>query len=190
MKIFNLLSKALTGYKSKSRILKGHKVMYRYVHKPVLFDAFTMLLDFNSHHEIAKVIPTTEHLLNEIENLPFWNLKDQSPAVIFSSVIHNERFQVNRHVHHLEHKPCSKYEFYLGDEKLANFARVYDYGASIKSFLKSQENTSPIFEGIDSQPFVIPLESNEKFLAENFGHSQFWRIYQWDKLKQLISVLS
>ncbi|WP_297338009.1 hypothetical protein [Algoriphagus sp.] len=189
MKIFNLLSKALTGYKSRTKILKGHKVTYRYVGKPVLFDAFTMLMDFDSHHKVAQVISPTERLLAEIENLPFWDLPSQSPAVTFSTTIHNQAFQVNRYVHHLEHKPCSKYEFYLENQKLANFVRVYDYGASIKLFLESQVNTSPKFDEIESQPFVVNGGSNEKFLAENFGHSQFWKIQDWGRLKQLITSL-
>ncbi|MFC3414160.1 hypothetical protein [Algoriphagus hitonicola] len=189
MNIFNLLSKALTGYKSKSKLVKGQKVTYRYVGKPVLFDAFTMLMDFNSHYEVAKIITPNLSFQTEIGNLPFWDLKDQNPAVVFSALLNNERFQVNRYVHHLDHKPCSKYEFYLGDQKLANFARVYDYGATIKKFLIKQKNHIPDYETLQNQPFTVDLENDRKFLAENFGHSQFWKIDQWNKLSELIEYL-
>lgn len=189
MNIFNLLSKALTGYKSKTKIVKGHKVTYRYVGKPVLFDAFTMLIDFNSHHKVAHAIPTHPRLLTEIENMPLWEINNQSPAVVFTAILDIGRFHVNRYVMHLEHKPCSKYEFYLDDQKMANFARVYDYGATIKKFLSHQKSNIPEIETLQNQPFTVDLGNDQKFLAENFGHSQFWKIYQWEKLKQFIEYL-
>ncbi|SDD38960.1 hypothetical protein SAMN04488104_102759 [Algoriphagus faecimaris] len=185
MNVFNFLNKTLTGYRAKTKEVNGQKLSYQYAGKPVLFDPFQMLKDMSFQLDQAKSLKADEPFAQELKSLELMSREGLLPTVICRSNLGNIKFSAKRYVKNPGNKPCSTYEFFIDENTIARFSRIYDYGASFDSFCRRTE----VFEQLTGEegPASLRFElgSNELFLAENFGHSQFWHIQDWAQLQQI-----
>ncbi|OOG68930.1 hypothetical protein [Algoriphagus sp. A40] len=188
MSIISFFNSVLSGQKSKSRIIEGFEVSYRYSGKGVLFDPITMLRDLKYKLESNQV--TTGELcvsLGEIVDQQL-NFNDQLvPTVEAKFKIENEYLKVQRYVMTFESIPCSWYDFFLDQIPLCTFQRRYDYG---KDFEMIKEKFAS-FTSNQPSPMSNYWENrqNEGLFLEHFGHTQIWVLHSVSGLKQVWNKL-
>ena len=188
MRLLNFFNKALTGYKSKSHILNGLRVDYQYAGKPVLFDPFVMLNNLGFQYPQSRVLNSSPGLKRELSAMECLNIEGLIPSVICSMEIPMGKLEVKRYVKKLGDKPCSNYVFFLEGEKFAHFSRIYDYGETIGSVLGTQEISDQLKGKENPKILCFHMAQNEKFLIENFGHSHFWHVLDWQLFDALHST--
>ncbi|WP_332911490.1 hypothetical protein [Algoriphagus boritolerans] len=112
MSILNFFSKAVTGYKNKTRTLLGHKVVYKYTGKSVLFDPFTMIRELQYRFQDATILDCPVNLEEEILTQELREPEYVLPNVIFTCKIPEGEFRVKRFVRNPGNKPISIYDFF------------------------------------------------------------------------------
>jgi len=188
MRIFNFLNKALTGYKTKSQMINGFRVDYKYAGKPILFDPFGMLKNLEFQYPNFSVLNSSPGLKKDLPAMDCLNANDLIPTVLCSIEIPQGKLKVKRFVKKSRDKSCSIYTFFLNDKKIAHFIRIYDYGETFISLLETQEIIDQLKGKEVSKALCFHFGPNEKFLIENFGHSHFWHIWDWTLIEDLNAI--
>lgn len=155
---------------------------YRYSGKPVFFDPIAMI------QEASYKIKSSRFVFNEnIESLRREEQFDHGelePSVSVSWIQDNNEMKAFRFVKADSYKASSLYEFYSNDSLFATFLRIYDFGKdfeNLKSTFKKE-----IDQSIENITGLKILSSSESILyAENFGHSQFWKLKVGSDLKDI-----
>lgn len=169
----SLLSKIFIGYKIKKKLVKGIPMVYRYSGKPVFFDPISMI------QEASFKIKSTDLLLSgnleTVQHEEQFEHGELEPSVSVSWKQNDKEMKAYRFVKADSQRASSLYEFYSGNILFASFLRIYDFG---KDFEKLKESFTIQF-GIDLENMKgIKIQSSKDSVlyAENFGHSQFWRL--------------
>lgn len=188
MSLFSFFNNVLSGQKSKTRIIDGFEVSYRYRGKAVLFDPITMLRDFKYKLEGGQAkFGELCGGLGEIEDQDLI-LKEQLPPTVTAKFrIGDEILEVERCVKTFGTVPCSRYTFFLDQNLLCTFQRMYDYG---KNFASCRDRLTPyIHNPSDLETNFWKNNQNEGLFLEHFGHTQLWALYSvsevdriWNKL--------
>lgn len=184
MSIFSFFNNVLAGQKTKTRIIDGFEVSYRYSGKAVLFDPITMLRDLKYKLESNQI--STGELCVSLGEIVDPNLifKEQLvPTVVAKLNFENESLEVQRCVKTFDTVPCSRYDFLLNQQPLCTFQRMYDYG---KSFALSRERISPfIHDKSNFEDNFWKNGQNEGLFLEHFGHTQLWVLHSISDLEQV-----
>lgn len=173
MDAISILSKIFIGYKTKKKLVKGIPMVYKYSGKPVFFDPISMIQEAS-----FKISSSRLDLKKGLEDLQ----KDEQfehgklePSVSVSWNQNNKKMKAFRFVKADSDKASSLYEFYANDSLFATFLRIYDFGKDFENFKSSLKNQIPndseMVKGIK-----IQVNADTIFYAENFGHSQFWKL--------------
>ncbi|SHO59400.1 hypothetical protein [Algoriphagus zhangzhouensis] len=180
MDAISLISKFLIGYKIKRKLVKGIPMEYRYSGKPVFFDPISMI------QEASFKIDSTDLILNEnsesFQRDGQFNHGELEPSVSVSWKQNDKNMKAYRFVKADSQKASSLYEFYSGDILFATFLRIYDFGKDfemLKDSFKIQ-----IGDKVDAMKGLKIQGSKDSILyAENFGHSQFWKLFSYSEIK-------
>lgn len=189
MSFLNFFSKAVTGYKNKSRILSGHKVSYKYSGKSVLFDPFTMMKELQFRFRDAAVLDCSVSLEEKFLTEELREPENYLPNVIFTCQLPEGEFRVKRFVQNPGNKPLSCYDFFFEGKFLAKFRRLYDYGAAFDKFCGMPEIFDQLQQKGPLQGFRMTCPHGTEVYMENFSHSQTWLIYDLEGLKRVQSQL-
>lgn len=169
----SLISKFLIGYKIKKKLVKGIPMEYRYSGKPVFFDPIAMI------QEATYKIKSSRFVFNEnLESIKQGEQFDHGelePSVSVSWMQDNNEMKAFRFVKADSNRASSLYEFYSNDSLFATFLRIYDFGKAFENFKSSLKNQIPNDSEM-TKGIKIQVNPDTIFYAENFGHSQFWKL--------------
>ncbi|MFN3999024.1 hypothetical protein [Algoriphagus sp.] len=176
-----------SGYKAKTKEIKGIEISYQYVGNPVLFDPITMLNDLkyklkNGESTHGKLYVRLSALV-EIDSISCEKL---NPTVKAKFKKAGGNFEVIRCVKTLESVHHSRYEFLLNKSVFCSFQRRYDYGKDYSSIL---ENISSFIVSTDNRFNFWKNDQNEALYLEHFGHTHLWVINSFSDLENAWSKI-
>ena len=141
--MINLLRKFVTGYSTVTKEFNGRVYTFSFSDKAVFFDPLFMVKELNTRRDRVKLrkLNTSETFDSLLERCPI-PPEGQKPAVICTIKLEGKELKVFRYVFKDGIYPVSQYIFYIDQQMLGQFFRIYDYG-HVLSLIHISEPTRP-----------------------------------------------